>query len=131
MGRRKTGADGGITPLTYQILVALASGDLHGYGIIKDIEERNGPGAVPSTGALYLALQRMEDGGLVEESTRRPSRATDDGRRRYYRLTAEGRRAAQQETTRLAGLVGVARDRRLITTRALSKVLPTESGHGR
>jgi DNA-binding PadR family transcriptional regulator len=131
MTRRTVRADGGMTPLTYEILVALAGGELHGYGIIKDLEERNGQGAVPSTGALYLALQRMEDGGLVEESAKRPTPAEDDARRRYYRLTATGRQAAVEETSRLASLVGVARDRRLITSRALSKFLSTEAGHGR
>jgi DNA-binding PadR family transcriptional regulator len=131
MNPRSSRGEVGMTPLTYQILVALAGSELHGYGIIKDLEDRNGAGSVPSTGALYLALQRMEEGGLVEESPKRPSVAEDDARRRYYRLTAVGRQAAVEETSRLANLVGVARDRRLITGRALSKVLPTEAGHGR
>ena len=49
----------GITPLTYQILLSLADGDGHGYGIIKEIEQRSGSTSAPSTGALYLVLQRM------------------------------------------------------------------------
>jgi DNA-binding PadR family transcriptional regulator len=109
-----------LTPFSYEILVALAGGDLHGYGILKDIEERNGEGAVPSTGALYLALQRIEEAGLIVESKRQSA----DARRRYYRLTAAGRETARRETTRLAGLVGVARDRELITPAALSRALP-------
>ena len=48
-----------MTPLTYQILLALADASRHGYGIIKELEARLGSSAVPSTGALYLALQRM------------------------------------------------------------------------
>ena len=106
-----------ITPLTYQILLALASQDTHGYGIIKEIEEQFGPSSAPSTGALYLALQRMEAEGLIEESLRRPS-SGDDQRRRYYRLTRHGREAARAESTRLAALVAVARRKNLLPARA-------------
>ncbi len=113
------------------MLLALAGSELHGYGIIKDIEERSGAGAVPSTGALYLALQRLQEAGLVEESGSRPSLEADDARRRYYRLTPEGRAAAVDESARLAVLVGVAHERRLISTRALAKLLPTGGAHGR
>jgi DNA-binding PadR family transcriptional regulator len=101
----------GITPLTYQILLALADGDGHGYGIIKEIEQRSGSASAPSTGALYLALQRMEGEGLIEEAPRRPE---DDARRRYYRLSAKGRQRAEQESTHLAVLVAAARDKKLI-----------------
>jgi DNA-binding PadR family transcriptional regulator len=103
----------GMTPLTYQILLALADGDRHGYGIIKEIEERSGAGAAPSTGALYLALQRIAGDDLIAESPERPS-GEDDARRRYYRLTGGGRSRAEQESVRLAALVAVARDKKLI-----------------
>jgi len=101
----------GITPLTYQILLALADGDGHGYGIIKEIEQRSGSASAPSTGALYLALQRMEGEGLIQEA---PTRPGDDARRRYYRLSAKGRRRAEQESIHLAVLVAAARDKKLI-----------------
>ncbi len=104
-----------LTPLTYHILLALADGDRHGYGIIREIEEKLGEAASPSTGALYLALQRMEDTGLVEESSHRPEPEEDDARRRYYRMTAIGRAAARAESERLASLVGVAAAKRLVT----------------
>lgn len=102
-----------MTPLTYEILLALADGPLHGYGIIKEIEERGGPDAAPSTGAMYLALQRMEGEGLIEESPERPE-GDDDARRRYYRLTAVGRDRAEEESRRLAELVATARAKRLL-----------------
>jgi DNA-binding PadR family transcriptional regulator len=130
MMARGNAGDSGMTPFSYQILVALAGEELHGYGIIKDIEARNGEGSVPSTGALYLALQRLEEGGLIEESPSLPG-PDDDARRRYYRLTESGREMAVAETARLADLVGVARERRLITTRALSRILPSGGSHGR
>jgi DNA-binding PadR family transcriptional regulator len=66
-----------LTPLTYEILLALADAARHGYGIIKEIEARSGAHSAPSTGALYLALQRMEADGLIEESHERPSESDD------------------------------------------------------
>ena len=77
-----------LTPLTYEILVALADAPRHGYGIIKEIEARAGTG--PSTGALYLALQRMEADGLIHEASERPA-DSDDKRRRYWSITSRGR----------------------------------------
>ncbi|HSG47744.1 MAG TPA: helix-turn-helix transcriptional regulator, partial [Longimicrobiales bacterium] len=84
----------------------------HGYGIIKEIESREGPGAAPSTGALYLALQRMEGEGLVEEAP--PPGEGEDARRRYYRITRTGRSQAEEESERLAARVAAARDKRLL-----------------
>jgi DNA-binding PadR family transcriptional regulator len=101
-----------ITSLTYHILMALADEPRHGYGIIKEIEARLGADAAPSTGALYLALQRMEQAELVEEA---PGRAVgDDPRRRYYRLTRAGRALAVKESAHLAELVRIARRKKLL-----------------
>jgi DNA-binding PadR family transcriptional regulator len=101
-----------LTHLTYQILVALADQDRHGYGIIKEIEATGGSG--PSTGALYLALQRMEGEGLVGEAVTRPEGPDDDPRRKYYSLTPLGRRVASAESERMATLLGVAAAKRLV-----------------
>ncbi len=101
------------TPLTFQILVALADENRHGYGVIKEIEGRSG-GPAPSTGALYLALQRMEAGGLIEEAPEPPGQESDDGRRRYYRITRAGRDVAEAESRRLAALVDTARAKNLL-----------------
>lgn len=101
-----------LTPLTYEILLALADERRHGYGIIKEIEARSGPSSAPSTGALYLALQRMEAEGMVAEAPR--PKGDDDSRRRYYRITQRGRADAETESARLAELVAVARAKRLL-----------------
>lgn len=100
-----------ITPLTYEILLALADQDRHGYSTLKEIERLGG--SPPSTGAMYLALHRMVSEGLLQEV---PAPAnSDDARRRYYRITKRGRRAAERETARLAGLVARARLKNLLT----------------
>ena len=102
-----------LTPLSYQILLALAEQDRHGYGIIKDIESRGGEDAAPSTGAMYLALQRMDAEGLIEDAPERPA-GEDDARRRYYRITKHGRAMAELESRRLEALVEAARTRKLL-----------------
>jgi len=94
-----------LTPLTYEILVVLAGGEGHGYGTLKEIESNGG--SVPSTGAMYMALHRMVDEGLIEEVPAPPH--AEDKRRRYYRVTADGLRAASEETRRLEALVARAR----------------------
>lgn len=101
-----------VTPLTYDILLALADEPRHGYGIIKEIELRSGARAAPSTGALYLAIQRMEAVSLLEEAPR--PRGATDARRRYYRLTPAGRAAAREESARMAALVASAREKNLL-----------------
>jgi len=108
-----------LTHLSYHILLALADRPRHGYGIIKEIEAKTSGAMSPSTGALYLAVQRMEEEGLIEEPARRPAAEDDDARRKYYRLTTKGREVAAAETERLAELLGVAVAKRLIPGSAL------------
>ena len=100
-----------MTPLTFDILLALADEARHGYGIIKEIEIRSGSGSAPSTGALYLALRRMQGDGLIEEES---APTGEDARRKYYRLTSKGRDHAEAESMRLAGLVASAREKKLL-----------------
>lgn len=88
--------------LTYSVLLALAEGEAHGWVVIKRIEEMSVGRTNPSSGSLYLAMARMEDGGLIAE-TKAPAGA--DARRRYYRLTPFGRRVLTAESERLARLV--------------------------
>ena len=104
-----------LTHLSFQVLLALAGGDRHGYGIVKEVEKRSAGVIVPGTGTLYVALQRLLEDGLIEESDWRPSDpGDDDARRRYYRLTALGRAVARAEAERLAASVDAARESRLL-----------------
>lgn len=111
-----------LTPLSFHILLALTDQPRHGYGIIKEMGQRTGGSVNPSTGSLYLALQRMDQEGLIEDSPDPPDPAVD-ARRRYYRITLAGKRAAAEESYRLAGLVGVAVEKNLLTTAALDDAL--------
>ena len=94
--------------LPLHILLALAEEEpLHGWGIIKRVDELTGGRKSPSSGSLYLALARLAERHLLEEVAGPPD--NEDARRRYYRLTPFGRRVLEAESRRLAGLVAVAR----------------------
>ncbi len=98
--------------LPFQILLSLGDGPLHGYGIGREISGRTDGRMDPTTGSLYQALRRLARDGLVEED-REAAAGSSDSRRRYYRLTALGRRVAAAEVDRLASLIELARRRRL------------------
>lgn len=101
-----------VTPLEFEILVALAARPLHGYAIVQDIESRGRSASHLRSGTLYLALRRLRDAGLIEPSPPPSAEAgTTDGRRKYFALTALGRRVAADEVARLGGLVEVGRRR--------------------
>ena len=78
--------------MTFHILMALAAGDRHGYAIIQDVAERTGGSIRLGAGTLYRSLQRMLEQGLIVETEDRPAPEMDDERRRYYRITAAGRK---------------------------------------
>lgn len=98
-----------LPPATFHILVALADGDRHGYGIMQDIAARTGGELRLSAGTLYRSIQRMLEQGLIVEVRERPPARTGDERRRYYRITPFGTVVARAEAGRLAGLVKLAR----------------------
>ena len=106
----------GFLPLhafTFHILLSLTHGERHGYGIIQDVHERTDGAVRLSAGALYRTIARLLEQGLIVEPTKRTA-ASDDPRRRYYRLTTLGRAVTQAETNRLARLVRLARGSGLV-----------------
>ncbi|HEU4996820.1 MAG TPA: PadR family transcriptional regulator [Gemmatimonadaceae bacterium] len=92
----------------FHILLSLAAGERHGYGIILDIQAR-GETAVPDVGTMYRALARMAENGLIAAAARRPAADAGDERRNYYRITDAGVRAARAEVRRLEALMRAAR----------------------
>ena len=99
------------------ILLSLADEERHGYGIMREVEDRTGGGVRMGPGTLYGSIKRMLGEGLIEESDERPDPELDDSRRRYYRITDFGRRVAGAEAARLEGLVRSARDKKLLRGR--------------
>ncbi|HEX9676968.1 MAG TPA: PadR family transcriptional regulator [Anaerolineales bacterium] len=96
----------------FYILLSLADGQKHGYGIMREVEQRQA--VVLGPGTLYGAIKRMLEAGLIGEAEERPDPRLDDQRRRYYRLTPAGHAAAVAEATRLEGLVSQARAKQLL-----------------
>lgn len=103
-----------LTPAGFHILLVLAAGELHGYGIMQEIRQISGGMLNIGPGTLYRSIKQLLEQGLIAEADERIDLALNDERRRYYRLTERGERAAQAEAERLAALVRVAQERRLI-----------------
>jgi len=97
-----------LPPATFHILLALGTGDRHGYGIIQDVEARTDGALRLSPGTLYRTIQRLLEQGLITEPKRRAD-PTDDPRRRYYRITPFGTLVARAEARRLSQLVRLAK----------------------
>jgi DNA-binding PadR family transcriptional regulator len=100
-----------LTPAMFQVLIALADGEKHGYAIIKEVARRTGGKVRLRAGTLYAAIKRFVNDGLIEETAERPDPALDDERRRYYRLTDHGRAVAVAEAERLDETLAQARDK--------------------
>jgi DNA-binding PadR family transcriptional regulator len=98
----------------FQILLALADEERHGYAIMREVATRTDGDVQLGPGTLYGAIKRMVASRLIEESDERPDPNLDDERRRYYRITAVGRQAAVAEARRMERLVGIARAKRLL-----------------
>jgi DNA-binding PadR family transcriptional regulator len=103
-----------LTPAVFHILLALSTGERHGYGIMQEIAALTQSQMRLGPGTLYRSIKQMLSAGMIEESDERPDPTLDDERRRYYRLTGFGRRVAQAEAQRLARLVRAAEVRRLL-----------------
>ena len=93
-----------LSPAVLAILLSLAEGDKHGYAMMKDARAPRGGGIAMGPGTLYGSIDRMIRDGLVEESDKQ-----DDERRRYYRLTTQGRAVLAAELERLDAAVSSAR----------------------
>jgi PadR family transcriptional regulator PadR len=103
-----------LSPAALHVLLSLANGKRHGYGIKMDVEARTEGALSLGPGTLYEAIHRMQKSGWIEE-TARPKGATGrDARRKFYRLTKLGRRQLQEELERLDGIVRYARSRELL-----------------
>lgn len=97
-----------LRPSDLLVLLMLAPGDRHGYGIMQDVEAFTEGRVLLEAGSLYRTIRRLSEEGLLTESGRRPAADKDDDRRRYYRLTPLGRRVVTAEVERMRGLVRLA-----------------------
>src|SRR6516162_8887889 len=98
----------------FQILLALAGEDLHGYGIMRQVAEQTGGRMRLGPGTLYSSIQSLLDAKLIEETEPREDAKLGHERRRYYRLTSAGRKLARLEAERLADLLRLARAKKIL-----------------
>lgn len=98
----------------FQILLALAGEDLHGYGIMRQVAEQTENRMRLGPGTLYSSIQTLVEAKLIEELDQRDDVKLGQKRRRYYRLTSGGRKLARSEAERLADLLRVARARKIL-----------------
>ena len=103
-----------MTPAVYQILLSLADGDRHGYGIMQEVEERTDGEMRLGPGTLYRSIKRLRKARLIEGLEASELIGEDDDRRRFYRITASGRKMLEDEARRLARLVAQAETKRVI-----------------
>ena len=103
-----------LTPAVFNILLALADGEKHGYGIMLEVETNTSGQVLMGPGTLYGSIKRMLKADLIEESDERADPQTDDQRRRYYRLTDLGRRTLRMEAERLASQVMIAKAKNVL-----------------
>lgn len=103
-----------LSPAVFQILLALAGGDLHGYSIMQEIARQTAGRLHIGPTTLYRSIRQMLERGLIVEADERPDPALDDERRRYYRLTTLGRLVASAEARRLEQTLNVARAKALL-----------------
>jgi len=98
----------------FQILLSLAGEELHGYAIMRQVEEQSGGRVRLGPGTLYSSIQALLEEGLIEEVDLSGKSESADERRRYYRLTSTGRKLACAEAEKLADLLRVARAKNIL-----------------
>src|SRR5262245_35063965 len=98
----------------FHIMLVLADGERHGYGITSDVAEITAGRTKLGPGTLYASIKRLLQAELIEESDNRPDPKLDDERRRYYQLTSLGRKVLAAESQRVENLVRYARSKRIL-----------------
>ncbi len=112
--RPSTDATGRLTPLMFQILVALSEGERHGYAIMQEIEERTGGAFKIGAGTLYRSIKKLVDADFIAEVT---PEVPVHQQRRTYQLTPSGRERAAAEARVFEDIAAWARDAELLDSR--------------
>ncbi|HEX7556261.1 MAG TPA: PadR family transcriptional regulator [Leptolinea sp.] len=103
-----------LTPAVFQILMALADGEKHGYSIMQEVEKQTKGKIKLGPGLLYGSIKRMLEADLIEESGERPDPALNDEYRRYYRMSGLGQTTLNIKSQSLDQAVKTARQKRVL-----------------
>src|ERR1700676_853668 len=98
----------------FQIMLALSDGDLHGYAIMREVEEQTGGRLRLGPGTLYGSIQALLEGKLIEEVDRPGDTEEHREGRRYYRLTVAGRKVTRSEAEKMADVLRGGRARKIL-----------------
>ncbi|MBS1842121.1 MAG: helix-turn-helix transcriptional regulator [Acidobacteria bacterium] len=101
----------------FQILLALAGDELHGYAIMRQVAQQTGNRIRLGPGTLYSSIRVLLENGLIEESSVKEAENSADERRRYYRITSGGLKLARTEAERLADVLRLARSKKILRGR--------------
>lgn len=101
-----------LTPAVFHILLSLATGEKHGYEIMKQVRQDTGGKVKMGNGTLYGSLKRMLEDRLIEEAGEKVG--ADEERRKYYRLTGQGRTVLDAEVQRYLETAALIRSRDLV-----------------
>jgi DNA-binding PadR family transcriptional regulator len=104
-----------LTPAVFHILFALSTDELHGYAIMKRVDVDSKGRVNMGPGTLYGSIRRMLDAGLIKESGKRVDPLMDDERRIYYKISALGKKALQDELDRYKAIVNLAKKEQLLS----------------
>lgn len=108
-----------LTPAVFHILLALSGGELHGYGIMKQVQEDSKGKVKIGAGTLYGSIKRMLEAGLIRECEKRVDAELDDERRIYYQITGLGKKALSDELERYNSIVSLAQELNLLPKKFL------------
>ena len=111
----KNSTDAPLTPAVLHILLALSTGERHGYGIMKQVVSESQGKVKMGPGTLYGSLGRMMEAGLIRESDKKVDPELDDERRVYYKITALGQATLAAELERYREVVAVAKRKQFAT----------------
>lgn len=103
-----------LPPIWFGVLLAMSDGPTHGYGVIKEMEDRSVASKRPAAGTVYIALRRLVAEGLIEEHDQGSESMSDKRGKRLYGLTALGRAVTALEARRMRELVDISTQKRLL-----------------
>ncbi len=111
--RTRSDKSGSPSVAVLSVLFALGDQDLHGYGIIKEVEARTAGRVKLLPSSLYATIKRMLGEGWITEVAGSEGPPTPGRAKRHYRITDEGRELASREMERLSALLDMARTNRI------------------
>lgn len=103
-----------LTPTVFHLMLALADGEKHGYGMMRAVEVETQGQMQIRIGSLYGSVRRMMEAGLIQEAPERPDPTLEDERRRYYGLTPFGRQVLAAEAARIAQAMAVIQGKKIL-----------------